>query len=409
MFRRWSLIGLLCVVSWQSPDAHAQDQVVAMTLERALAMARQSSPEAVGREARARLASSRVVAASVRPFNPQISGSLGPRFGEAGTRLNGSVQLRQWFELGGQRGDRQDIARAGVESQEARSARRMHLVERDVRLAFFRALYWEQRVRLSEASLRVAGALAESATSRHELGDASGLDTSLATVAAARAASDVESARVSLLRALGDLKVLLGMHSSTSLRVLGDLRARGIGQESARQSSDVSERADLRALRAEVRGARAEAELGRARRWPNFALGARYARDEADDVVQGIFSIQLPFFDRGQGDVAVASAREGVAQRQLEAATLAASAELDTAQRAAAALSRAAREFESTGLPALERAEELAMGNYEAGAVPLAELLLIRRELLHARTIYLDQLLEAAAAQAELAAQRGAR
>ncbi|MFK8001882.1 MAG: TolC family protein [Polyangiales bacterium] len=379
-----------------------------ITLERALAMARQSSPEAAGREARARLASSRLEAASVRPFNPQISGSLGPRFGEAGTRLNGSVQIRQWFELGGQRGDRQDIARAGVESQEARSARRMHLVERDVSLAFFRALYWEQRVELFEESLRVANAVLASARSRHELGDAGGLESSLATIAAARADTEMQSARVSSLRALGELKVLLGVRADVSLRVRGDLRALGVAPVEPRPS-DGAERADLRALRAEVRGARAEAELGRASRWPNFALGARYARDEADDVVQGIFSIQLPFFDRGQGEVAIASAREEVAQRQLESATMAASVELDTSQRAARALSRAARQFEATGLPALARAEELATGNYEAGAVPLAELLLIRRELLHARTTYLDQLFEAAAAQAELVAQRGAR
>lgn len=403
---RWSLIGFLLAAPWPLPSAHAQDPVVEITLESALAMARQSSPEARGSEARARLASSHVDAASVRPFNPQISGALGPRFGERGTILGGSLQVRQWFELGGQRGDRQDIARAGADTEEARSARRLHLIERDVSLAFFYALYWEQRVELSQENLRVANAILETAARRHEVGDVSGLEPTVATIAAARAQSDLESARVSLLRALGGLKVLLGIRAGARLQVRGDLRALAMHDPPA-SSSDISQRADLRALRAEVRGALAEAELGRASRWPNFALGARYARDDADDIIQGTFSVQLPVFNRGQGEVAVATAREDVARVELETATMAASVELDTAQRAADVLSQAVRSFETTGLPALQRAEELALGNYEAGAVPLAELLILRRELLHGRAAYLNRLLEAAAAQAELAAQRG--
>ena len=406
---RWSLIGFLFAAPWLLPSAHAQDPVVEITLESALAMARQSSPEARRGEARARLASSHVDAASVRPFNPQISGALGPRFGDRGTILGGSVQVQQWFELGGQRADRQDIARAGADTEAARSDRRMRLVERDVSLTFFGALYWAQRVELSQENLRVANAILETATRRHEVGDIGGLDVAVATIAAARAQSEVESAHVSLLRALGDLKVLLGVSARAALRVRGDLRALGMHHEPAAPSLDISQRADLRALRAEVRGALAEAELGRAGRWPNFALGAQYARDDADDVLQGTFSVQLPVFGRARGDVAIATAHEDVARVELEAATMSAAVELDTAQRAAAALSVAVRRFESTGLPALQRAEELAMGNYEAGAVPLAELLAIRRELLHARAAYLDRLLEAAAAQAELAAQRAER
>lgn len=402
---RWSLISFLLAAPWLLPSAHAQDPVVEITLERALAMARQSSPEARGGEARARLASSHVDAATVHPFNPQISAALGPRFGDRGTLLGGSVQVRQWFELGGQRADRQDIARAGADTEEARSHRRMRLIERDVSQAFFGALYWEQRVELSQENLRVANVVLETATRRHDVGDIGGLDVSMATVAAARAQSEVETARVSLFRALGGLKVLLGIRAQVALQVRGDLRA--LGMHEPAPPSDISQRADLRALRAEVRGARAEVELGRASRWPNFALGARYARDDADDVIQGTFSIQLPVFNRGQGDVAVATAREDVARVELEAATMTASVEFDTAQRSAAVLSVAVRRFESTGLPALQRAEELAMGNYEAGAVPLVELLTIRRELIHVRAEYLDRLLEAAAAQAELAAQRG--
>ncbi|MFT5353766.1 MAG: cobalt-zinc-cadmium efflux system outer membrane protein [Polyangiales bacterium] len=409
---RWSLIGFLIVVLW-TPSAHAQEPVVEITFEGALAMARQRSPEARSRGSRARLASSQIDAASVWRLNPQISGALGPRFGAGETSIDWSVRVRQWFELGGQRGERESIARAGAETQEARSEDRMRHVEREVSLAFFSVLYWELRVELSQENLLVANAVLQTATRRHEVGDAGGLDVSVATISATRAQSEGESARVSLLRARGGLKVLLGIGVHAELRVRGDLRALGMSQESPPSPLDVSERADLRAIRSEVRQALAEAELGRANRWPNVALGAQYtgeaqrSTDGGEHIVQGTLSLALPIFDHGQGDVAMAAAREELARVELDAATTTASVEVDTAQRAAGALSLAARHFEETGLPALERAERLAIGSYEAGAVPLGELLSIRRELIQGRAVYLDRLLEAAAARAELAAQRG--
>lgn len=408
---RWSLIGFL-LVPWLMPAAHAQETAVEMTLERALTMARTTSPEARRRGSRTRLASSRRDAASVGRFNPQLSAALGPRFSGGEVHLDWSLQVRQWLETGGQRGDREDVASAEATTTEARNDDRSRLIERDVSLAFFSALYWQQRVELSVENSRVARAILQTAERRHELGDVGGLDVSVATLAAARARGEEERARVALLRALGGLKMLLGVTSE--IRVRGDLRALGMPPERDTQAPDVSERADLRVIRSQLQEALAAGELGRASRWPNVALGAQYTREahgsevEGAHIVQGTLSLALPIFDHGQGAVAVAAAQEELARVDLEAATMSASVEADTAARAADALAEAARHFEETGLPALERAERLAIESYEAGAVPLGELLALRRELLQTRAAYFDQLLEAAAAQAELTAQRGA-
>ena len=70
-------------------------------------------------------------------------------------------------------------------------------------------------------------------------------------------------------------------------------------------------------------------------------------------------------------------------------------------------MSSAAREFEARGLAALEDGEQLATGSYEAGAIPLGEVLAIRRELVQARLDYADVLLGAATARVELMASTG--
>ncbi len=63
--------------------------------------------------------------------------------------------------------------------------------------------------------------------------------------------------------------------------------------------------------------------------------------------------------------------------------------------------------FEDRGLPDLGRSAALATANYEAGAIPLTELLVVQRELVRARTDYTDLLLGAATARVDLAAGLG--
>ena len=84
------------------------------------------------------------------------------------------------------------------------------------------------------------------------------------------------------------------------------------------------------------------------------------------------------------------------------------SIETNTAQATAERLSNAARRFENEGLEPLERSERLATASYEAGAIPLGELLAVRRELVQAKVDYADLLLGAATARADLAASSGA-
>jgi len=407
MFRR-RLIGLLLGASLWTSSAAAQEQpqpIVEITYERALALARQQAPALAAARARAREAESQVEAASVWRFNPQVSAAAGPRFRSEGTLPQWSVSAQQWLELGGQRGDRIDAAEAGAAAGSARSEDAQRLLLREVSVSFISALYWERRIQLAEENLRIAESIARVARRRYEVGDVGGLEQSVSALAVVRARTAADQARVSQAQVEGRLKALLGIPASSDLACRGDLRQLGIPESTP---ANLGDRPDLRALRADIAQAEAEASLGRASRVPNIALGAGYSSEESDDIVQGTLTVALPVFDHGQGTTAVAHARGEQLRAEHEATRSMAAVEADTAQTTVERLSAAARRFEQEGLETLERSERLATASYEAGAVPLGELLAVRRELVQAKLDYADLLLGAAIARAEQAARTGA-
>jgi len=404
---RWRLIGLVLGASLWTWSAGAQEQgppIIEITYERALSLAHEQAPTLAAARARAREAERQVEAASIWRFNPQLLGLAGPRLRSGETTVDWAVGAQQWLEVGGQRGDRVDAARAGALAGQARSEDAQRLLLRDVSLAFVSALYWERRAALAEENLRIAEAVERVASRRHEVGDVGGLEESVAALAVVRARGDEDLARAALTQVRGRLKALLGVDAATELVPRGDLRQLGIPEATV---DDVSARPDLRALRADIRQAEAEAELGRASRVPNLSLGVDYFREESAGIILGTLRIALPVFDHGQGTIAVAEARQDRVRAELNAARSTAAVEASTADATARRLSGAARRFEEGGLVMLEHAERLATASYEAGAIPLGELLAVRRELVQAKLDYADILLGAATARAELAASAG--
>jgi cobalt-zinc-cadmium efflux system outer membrane protein len=405
--KRRRLVGLLLGLLLWPIAAAGQEQrspVVELTYERALALARENAPTVRTARAKGRESDGQVKAASLWRFNPQLSASLGPRFASGSTDVDWSIGAEQWLELGGQRADRVRAAHAAARAWKARSDDTQRRILRDVSLAFVGALYWERRVALAEENLRISREVARVAMRRHEVGDVGGLDRAVSALAVVRAAGDADRARASLALALSRLKALLGLEASSELVCRGDLRQLRV--PGASQPS-LDDRPDLLALGAEIRQADAEAEVARAGRVPNLALGADYSREEAAHIVQATIAMELPLWDRGQGSAAVAEARRDRLRTELDGARAAASLEVETARAMVQRWNAAVYRFEQEGLETVEEAERFSTASYETGAIPLTELLAVLRELLNAKLDYVDLLFEAATARVALAASRG--
>jgi cobalt-zinc-cadmium efflux system outer membrane protein len=378
-----------------------------MTLEQALTRARERTSSVLSARARIEEARARLNAASLLfPENPEVDAAAGRRSSPGDGNEKVDVGIMQNLELGGRRSARIGIARSEVVSSVADAENALREALRDVTASFSRALQAKDRLALADRAESIAAEILEIARRRHEAGDVAILDLNLAQVALARARADVHTALSTQAVALGQLRTLLGLPPEQQLQLRGELRA-WRRYNLADLLARAIDRPDIRALQSEREAANAEFRLGQALAWPEFGLGGRYEREEGDSIVLGAVRFTLPLFDRGQGARAVATARARRLELELEAARRAVLTEVRSAFEVYEQQRAAVEELEQNALPVLETNESLSRESYEAGQISLAELLIVRREILETRSDYLSRVADVAISAADLEASAG--
>lgn len=397
--------GLAAACLWPRAGAAQPSE---LTLEEALAVARQQAPTVV--EARGRVAEAQGPVAGASPWlrdNPTLQTEAGPRTRSGGDQsLDWAVGLSQPVELGGKRGARLESARAGLTRESSRQQDTERLVLGEVMATFLRAVHARERrvlARIAEAS---AQETAHAAQRRFEAGDVPVVDVHVARVALARARAEVASTEGEEALLLGELRVLLGFTAQQPLSVRGELRA--LASQPLPPTPGAPPRPDLAALEAELAQAEADLRLGRSETWPDVSLGVRYQREANEAAVLGTLSVPVPLFSRGQEARVSGEARVHRLQGVLQAARRTREVQVEAALARYRKQQQAVELLEREALPLLEDNESLARRSYEAGEMNLAEFLLVRRDVLETRAAYLDSLLQAALARTRLAVETGA-
>jgi cobalt-zinc-cadmium efflux system outer membrane protein len=370
-----------------------------LTLEGTIARARDQAGPVVVSRARIAESEAALVEATTRfRDNPLIGGAAGPRFGSESRFTDLDFGVLQQFETGGQRQARIAAARAGIERQQAETLQSARTVVFEAASAFLAGIAATERVRVAEEADTVARELLRATERRYVLGDIAAIDVNLARLDAARSAATLVAARADLTAAVGALRALLRIPVSEPLELRGSLELSAPPPVQVLEAN-VVQRPEFAVLTAEVREAEAQVQLGRALRRPDLGFNVGYERDEGDSIVLGGLTVTLPAFQRGQGTLALGTARASRARLEADIARETAIAELRVAhseyeQRAglAAALQR------DTAL-SLDDNESLARRSYEAGEMNLMDLLLIRRDALDTRLTVIDRRLDAARAR----------
>jgi cobalt-zinc-cadmium efflux system outer membrane protein len=254
-------------------------------------------------------------------------------------------------------------------------------------------------VQLLERAQELAAGVHTAADRRYKAGDIAVLDVNLARAALARARAEREAADARRILAIGELMTLLGLDEE--IVVGGDLTP--AADADLNRALDASAaRPELRVLEAALVEADADLRLGASLSKPEYGLGARYAREEGDQIVLGTMSLSLPIVAKGQELRASATARSTRLRAELAAARTRIRLEVRAAFDAHQRRTTAVRTLETEALPGLDENETLATRSFDAGQIGLTDLLLIRREILDTRFQYLDALLEAALARIDL-------
>ncbi|NUP11851.1 MAG: TolC family protein [Polyangiaceae bacterium] len=406
-FAALSLCSVAFAQGTKKPEAPAAAEpgALELSLEQALRLARQSSPTALATPLRIKEAEAARVEANIYPrYNPLLEVEVGPRLIETNPEsVFFSVGLSQNLDLGGGVGARQRRVDAQVEAALGDGDAAIQQTQRAVALAFLRGLWAEQRAALAGESEGIAKAALDATKKRLDAGDATALELNVARGGFARAVADRTGADATLEATKGELRALLGLPSSTSIDLLGSLAAPlAIDLPALRKAAQG--RGDLRALAADLAVAEAEDDLADALAAPQMSLGARYElEDKVQHTILGTLTMTLPIFDHAQGLAAQAEAKAARAKTELDAKKTQVATEVETAAKVAAKRADAANAFAAEkGAESFEENLALAIKGYQAGETSLADLLLVRRELVETEGARIDRLLELRSSEVEL-------
>jgi len=376
-----------------------------LTLERALGLAKQNNR--IARAARLRIgeAHGNLTGASMLLVNnPEVAASAGPRFSaQAGQdpTLDLDIGIEQRFEIGGQRGDRIDRARADLEAARASSDDVQRVIDLAVALAFYEALGNKQRLDILERNEQLARDLANAARRRLEAGESTPLELNTARIRFAEAQRQTIGARTAVRSSTVRLAEMLGFAPGTELSFSGDLPT----QQSAPSMDALLARArrsrpDLVAAERRVAAARASVDLADAEAWPDIAVGVFYRQEEASQIIAAGLRLPIPLFNRNQGDRQRARALLDRRIAEREAVDLSVASEVQQAFLAYNQARQTLDLYDGEVLQAQHESLDLLRRAFEAGEVGIPDVIVVQRELLAGQEGFLDARLDLARALA---------
>lgn len=393
-----------------------------LTMQQAIAEALHAEPGLQATRSAVEAARGERRQAALRP-NPEVSFEEREQAGGSDRQTTVDVELPLDLFRRGPRIDTAErmIARAGATVRD-----RERLIAAAVRDRYGEALVASRRLVVMDGVVGAAKQTYDLLAGRVAEGAAAPLDRDLARVELRRLEGEraLQSGRVAV--ALSALKVLLGRPPSSPL-ALADSLERLVVDRVGDAASDQADRADVQAAAAELGIARAQTAAALQERKPMLSLFGSYMRMDAGfpqsgfapagglEPIHAIFhnvaagvKVSIPLFDRGQGAIAAAKAREAAAAQELAARQLGAAGEVDAAAARLAA-ARAALGFYADDTRSLARRNlDVVRETYTLGRATLLDVLAEQRRYLDFEVAYTAALGEAFAAAADFDRAKGA-
>ncbi len=368
-----------------------------LTLRNALSLALMHNPKLASASWSVRIGEARALQAGVFP-NPEvefeveeISGSVShPDFDAAGM----SVRLSQLIEIGGKRSARKRVAEsegrlAGWDYETERLA-----VLTDATLEFIDVLAAQEGLQLTQEIVRLSEKTLATVAERVDAGKVSPLERTKAAVELAnnkielgKARSGLRSARKRLGSTWGSMAPRFSMAVGAMDRI-SEIPIFESVQALLSQNPDVARRAQ------EMERRLAALALERVRRVPDFTIGVGVKRfEETNDHALALsLGLQLPLFDRNQGNVLEARYRLAQIRHEQMSAEVRTAAALAESYETLSAARAEAIGLTNEIVPGATRAFNAAQEGYQQGKFGYLEVLDAQRTLFEARSRLLNAL-----------------
>jgi cobalt-zinc-cadmium efflux system outer membrane protein len=342
--------------------------------------------------------------------NPNVSVNV-ENFGGSGPytesrQAETTTSIEQTIELGGKRDARIKAGQAGVEVSRAKANQTRADFAFDLAQAYADAEAADIRLQLAKDALSLAEDDARIAQALVTSGKEADLRVVQARAGVEAARADVDEAQAIRGSAFARLTAMVDSPIPFT-SVSESLLAHADRGEPISPADPLNSPAYLvaQAERNEV-ARRVRVEQTRSAPDVTVSLGVRrLAGDDANALVGGV-SLPFPVFDRNRGNISSVQSELQAADQRVNIARLDAQADIRSAtSRLQAAFTRvkAAHDSEQTA----QEAYRLTRVGYEAGKLPLSEVLTARRALTEARNQTLKARQDRLGAEAELARLRG--
>ena len=408
----------------RTPASQAPRELDVLELQR-LALAGNIELQAVRQEIAA--ARGFLTQTRLRP-NPGVDLTMGTGrpLGSVGER-SFEVGYGQTIELGGKRAKRIDVGRVGIEIAELIVADHERQLTVEVKTRYAEALAARRNVQILSELSDVTDRAYRAAHQRVAEGEAAPVERALLQVEVGRLTADRLLAESASTRALAALKLAAGIDATESVVVRGELKppVLTLSLEDATGRA-LTERADLKAARAEETRAEAELQLARAERVPDVVALARYGRVQSQFPQLGLtatgqltplrdtdhlftlgISIPLPFANRNQGNIEVSTARRQAATLRRQSVEQSVRTEVIAAYTQYTATLSALEAFDRDVVAQSQEGLKIIRASYDLGEVELLDLLQEQRRVIDTQKAYTEVLREHYIARAALTAAIG--
>jgi len=401
----------------QAPaTAPRQDRPAAtqITLDQAIAMALAGSPSIKAARTQIQQNQAQEITANFRP-NPVLSwdSQFIPVF-SADFSTDTLNNLQQFdigvgylFERGHKRQNRLQAARDQTAVTVAQVADTERTLVFNVAQQFVNVLLANSTLLFAQEGLRSFQETVNISAERYKAGDISEGDYLKIKLQLLQFQTDVSSARVAKVQALGSLRQLIGYANLPhEYDCAGDLAYQPLTTALADlQAKALAERPDLQAAKKGVKAANSQISLAKADAKVDFNASASYSHVSGASSTSLFFNVPLPFFNRNQGEIARTKFALTQSELTARAAEDTVMTDVTNAYEAARANQDVVKLYVSGYLKQAQDSRDISQYAYKGGAATLLDFLdaersyrstqLAYRQALAAYMLSLEQLRQA--------------
>ncbi|MCZ6685575.1 MAG: TolC family protein [Candidatus Dadabacteria bacterium] len=384
-------------------NTRAEKPIQTLTIDQAVDIAIRENRDLIAARIQIEEARGRLKQAGLYP-NPELESDFGidTIFANDGER-SFSVGINQPIPLSGRIGAQKKVASVDIKRTHADLTNIQRILARDVRLSFIELLTIEKQLKLQETLINLNSELLKGIDMGIKEGLASQQDLNAVAIALQQARQEKEVLIAQRKSNILKINNLLGKQPTFNFIPQGELAYEAVNDlNNYNIETAFAQRPDLKFAKLDVELAEADLKLAKALRFEDIKAGVFYGNDrlvldspvgrltDSDQLIGFKVTVPLPIFDRKQGLVAEAQAREKRAEENVEALKLTISQEVSDALNRVTTLSDLLETYQTGILKTAEDNVILVEDGFKQGLVAIVDVIQSRQQFAALTSSYIN-------------------